>query len=166
MQYSAVERFVARTKALNAGFSPHAEDLASIATICRHLDGIPLAIELAAASAAALGIAQVSAGLHDRFAMLTRGHRAALPRQRTLRATLDWSHELLPDVEKQLLRRLAVFAGGFTVDSAAAVMADAGLDAAIVPDCIANLVMKSLIVLEPTAGATRWYLLETIRAYA
>jgi predicted ATPase/DNA-binding winged helix-turn-helix (wHTH) protein len=155
MQYSAVELFVARTKALNAGFSPHAEDLASIATICRHLDGIPLAIELAAASAAALGIAQVSAGLHDRFAMLTRGHRAALPRQRTLRATLDWSHELLPDVEKQLLRRLAVFAGGFTVDSAAAVMADAGLDAAIVPDCIANLVMKSLIVLEPTAGATR-----------
>ena len=166
MQYSAVELFVARTKALNAGFSPHAEDLASIAAICRRLDGMPLAIELAAASAAALGIAQVSAGLRDRFALLTRGRRTALPRQRTLRATLDWSYELLPETERRLLRRLGVFAGGFTVDSAAAVMADAGLDAAMVTDCIANLVTKSLIALDPTSGATRWTLLETIRAYA
>ncbi|MGB6543403.1 MAG: transcriptional regulator, partial [Xanthobacteraceae bacterium] len=166
MQYSAVELFVARTKALNAGFSPHAEDLASIAAICRHLDGMPLAIELAAASAAALGIAQVSAGLHDRFALLTRGRRMALPRQRTLRATLDWSYELLPEAERRLLRRLGVFAGGFTVDAAAAVMADAGLDAATVTDCIANLVTKSLIVLDPTPGVTRGSLLETIRAYA
>jgi predicted ATPase len=166
MQYSAVELFVARTKALNASFSPHAEDLASIAAICRHLDGIPLAIELAAASAAALGIAQVSAGLRDRFALLTRGRRTALPRQRTLRATLDWSYELLPETERRLLRRLSVFAGGFTIDSAAAVMADAGLDAATVTDCIANLVTKSLIILDPAPGATRWTLLETIRAYA
>ena len=166
MQYSAVELFVARTKALNAGSSPHAEDLASIAAICRHLDGMPLAIELAAASAAALGIEQVSAGLRDRFALLTRGRRTALPRQRTLRATLDWSHELLPETERRLLRRLSVFAGGFTVDSAAAVMADARLDAATVTDCIANLVTKSLIALDPTSGATRWTLLETIRAYA
>ncbi|HEY6831593.1 MAG TPA: winged helix-turn-helix domain-containing protein, partial [Pseudolabrys sp.] len=166
MQYSAVELFVARTKALNAGFSPDAEDLASIAAICRHLDGMPLAIELAAASAAALGIAQVSAGLRDRFALLTRGRRTALPRQRTLRATLDWSYELLPETERRLLRRLSVFAGGFTVDSAAVVMADAGLDTATVTDCIANLVTKSLIALDPTSGATRWTLLETIRAYA
>ena len=166
MQYSAVELFVARTKALNAGFSPHAEDLASIAAICRRLDGMPLAIELAAASAAALGIAQVSAGLHDRFALLTRGRRMALPRQRTLRATLDWSYELLPEAERRLLRRLGVFAGEFTVDAAAAVMADAGLDAATVTDCIANLVTKSLIVLDPTPGVTRGSLLETIRAYA
>ena len=166
MQYSAVELFVARTKALNAGFTPTAEDLASIATICRRLDGIPLAIEFAAASAAALGIAQVSAGLRDRFALLTRGRRTALPRQRTLRATLDWSHELLPETERRLLRRLAVFAGGFTVDSAAAVMADAGLDVAMVTDWIANLVTKSLIALDPTPGVTRWTLLETIRAYA
>jgi predicted ATPase/DNA-binding winged helix-turn-helix (wHTH) protein len=166
MQYSAVELFVARTKALNAGFSPTAEDLASIVAICRRLDGIPLAIELAAASAAALGITQVSAGLRDRFALLTRGRRTALPRQRTLRATLDWSYELLPETERRLLRRLGVFAGGFTVDSAAAVMADAGLDVATVTDCIANLVTKSLIALDPTSGATRWTLLETIRAYA
>ena len=166
MQYSAVELFVARTKALNPGFWLHAEGLASIATICQRLDGIPLAIELAAASAAALGIAQVSAGLRDRFALLTRGRRTALPRQRTLRATLDWSYELLPETERRLLRRLSVFAGGFTVNSAAAVMADAGLDATTVTDCIANLVTKSLIALDPTPGATRWTLLETIRAYA
>jgi predicted ATPase/DNA-binding winged helix-turn-helix (wHTH) protein len=166
LQYSAVELFVARTKALNAGFSPTTEDLASIATICRHLDGMPLAIELAAASAAALGIAQVSAGLRDRFALLTRGRRTALPRQRTLRATLDWSQELLPEAERRLLRRLAVFAGGFTVDAAAAIMADTGLDAAMVTDCIANLVTKSLIAMDPTPGVTRWTLLETIRAYA
>jgi predicted ATPase/DNA-binding winged helix-turn-helix (wHTH) protein len=166
LQYSAVELFVARTKALNAGFSPTAEDLASIAAICRHLDGMPLAIELAAASAAALGIAQVSTGLRDRFALLTRGRRTALPRQRTLRATLDWSYELLPGTERRLLRRLAVFAGGFTVESAAAVMTDAGLDATTVADSIANLVTKSLIALDPTPGAARWTLLETIRAYA
>jgi predicted ATPase len=166
MQYSAVELFVARTKALNAGFSPTAEDLASIAAICRRLDGIPLAIELAVASAAALGIAHVSAGLRDRFALLTRGRRTALPRHRTLRATLDWSHELLPETERRLLRRLAVFAGGFTVDAAATIMADAGPDAAMVADCIANLVTKSMIALDPTPGVTRWTLLETIRAYA
>ncbi len=122
MQYSAVELFVARTKALNAGFSPHAEDLASIATICRRLDGIPLAIEFAAARAAVLSVQGVAAGLRDRFALLTAGRRTALPRQRTLRATLDWSHELLPETERRLLRRLAVFPGGFTIDAAAAVM--------------------------------------------
>jgi predicted ATPase/DNA-binding winged helix-turn-helix (wHTH) protein len=166
MQYSAVELFVAKTKALNAGFSPHAKDLVSIATICRRLDGIPLAIEFAAARAAVLSVQLVAAGLHDRFALLTAGRRTALPRQRTLRATLDWSYELLPETERRLLRRLSVFAGGFTVDSAAAIMADAGLDTAIVTDCIANLVTKSLIALDPTPGVTRWYLLETIRAYA
>ena len=164
MQYSAVELFVARTKALNPGFSPTAEDLASVAAICRRLDGIPLAIELAAASAAALGIAHVSAGLHDRFALLTRGRRTALPRHRTLRATLDWSHDLLPATEQRLLRR-GVFPGGFTVD-AATIMADAGPDAAMVADCIANLVTKSMIALDPTPCVTRWTLLETIRAYA
>jgi predicted ATPase/DNA-binding winged helix-turn-helix (wHTH) protein len=166
MQYSAVELFVARTKALNADFTPTAEDLASIATICRHLDGIPLAIELAAASAAALGIEQVSAGLRDRFALLTRGRRTALPRQRTLRATLDWSHELLPDSERRMLRRLGVFAGGFTIDAAAAVMTDTGFDASAVLDGIANLISKSWVALDKSGGNARWALLETIRAYA
>ncbi|HUA54610.1 MAG TPA: hypothetical protein VMB81_20700, partial [Candidatus Sulfotelmatobacter sp.] len=90
----------------------------------------------------------------------------ALPRQRTLRAALDWSHELLPEAERRLLRRLAIFPAGFTVDAAAAVMTDTGLDAAAVTDGIANLVAKSLVALDKADGASRWYLLETIRAYA
>jgi predicted ATPase/DNA-binding winged helix-turn-helix (wHTH) protein len=166
MQYSAVELFVARTKALNAGFSPRAEDLASIATICRHLDGIPLAIEFAAARAAVLSVQGVAAGLRDRFALLTAGRRTALPRQRTLRATLDWSHELLPETERRLLRRLAVFPGGFTIDAAAAVMTDTGFDASAVLDGIANLVAKSWVALDKSGAGARWTLLETIRAYA
>jgi predicted ATPase/DNA-binding winged helix-turn-helix (wHTH) protein len=166
MQYSAVELFVARTKALNAGLSPDAEDLASIATICRRLDGIPLAIEFAAARTAVLGVQQVAAGLRDRFALLTAGRRTALPRHRTLRATLDWSHELLPDAERRLLRRLAVFPGGFTIDAATAVMTDTGFDASAVLDGIANLIAKSWVALDKSSAASRWTLLETIRAYA
>jgi predicted ATPase/DNA-binding winged helix-turn-helix (wHTH) protein len=166
MQYSAVELFVARTKALNAGFSPTAEDLASIATICRHLDGIPLAIEFAAARAAVLSVQGVAAGLRDRFALLTAGRRTALPRHRTLRATLDWSHELLPDAERWLLRRLAVFPAGFTIDAATAVMTDTGFDASAVLDGIGNLVAKSWVTLDKSGAGARWTLLETIRAYA
>jgi predicted ATPase/DNA-binding winged helix-turn-helix (wHTH) protein len=166
MQYSAVELFVARTKALNAGFVPTAEDLASIAAICRHLDGIPLAIEFAAARAAVLSVQGVAAGLHDRFALLTAGRRTALPRQRTLRATLDWSHELLPETERRLLRRLAVFPGGFTIDAAAAVMTDTGFDTSAALAGIANLVAKSWVALDKSGAAARWTLLETIRAYA
>jgi len=166
MQYSAVELFVARTKALNAGFTPTAEDLASIAAICRHLDGIPLAIEFAAARAAVLSVQGVSAGLRDRFALLTAGSRTALPPHRTLRATLDWSHELLPETERRLLRRLAVFPAGFTIDAATAVMTDTGFDASAMLDGIANLVAKSWVALDKSGGNARWTLLETIRAYA
>jgi predicted ATPase/DNA-binding winged helix-turn-helix (wHTH) protein len=166
MQYSAVELFVARTKALNAGFSPTAEDLASVAAICRHLDGMPLAIEFAAARAAVLSVQGVAAGLRDRFALLTAGRRTALPPHRTLRATFDWSHELLAETERQLLRRLAVFPGGFTVDAAAAVTTDTGFDASAVLDGIANLVAKSWVALDKSGAAARWSLLETIRAYA
>src|ERR1019366_4674966 len=126
--------FIARMNALDASFSPRAEELTSVVAICRHLDGIPLGIEFAAASSAMLGIASVAIGLRDRFALLTGGRRTALARQRTLRATLDWSHELLPDSEQQVFRRLAVFHGGFTVEAAVAVLADTGLDAAAVTD--------------------------------
>jgi predicted ATPase/DNA-binding winged helix-turn-helix (wHTH) protein len=166
MQYSAVELFVARTEALNAGFSPKAEDLASIATICRHLDGIPLAIEFAAARAAVLSVQGVAAGLRDRFALLTAGRRTALPRHRTLRATLDWSYELLPETERRLLRRLAVFPAGFTIDAAAAVMRHTGFDASAVLDGIANLIAKSWVAPDKSGAPARWTLLETIRAYA
>jgi predicted ATPase len=104
--------------------------------------------------------------LRDRFALLAAGRRTALPRHRTLRATLDWSHELLPDAERRLLRRLAVFAGGFTVDAATAVMTDTGFGGSAVLDGIANLVAKSWVALDKSGAAARWTLLETIRAYA
>jgi predicted ATPase/DNA-binding winged helix-turn-helix (wHTH) protein len=166
LRHSAVELFVTRAKELGSDSSSDTESLPAIAAICRHLDGIPLAIELAAARAAMLGVQQVAGGLHDRFALLNRGRRTALPRHRTLRATLDWSHGLLPEAERLLLRRLAIFPAGFTLNAAAAVMNDTGLDASAVTDGIANLVAKSLIMLDKPEGPTRWYLLETTRAYA
>src|SRR5258707_3241197 len=128
LQYSAVELFVARTKALNEGFSPHAEDLASIATICRRLDGIPLAIEFAAARTAVLSVQLVAAGLHDRFALLTVGRRTALPRHRTLRATLDWSHELLPETERRVVRGHGVFPRGINIEDRPAVISVHAID--------------------------------------
>jgi predicted ATPase/DNA-binding winged helix-turn-helix (wHTH) protein len=166
LAHSAVELFIARTKALDADFSSHTENLKAIATICRHLDGIPLAIEFAAARAAALGIEQVAVGLRDRFALLTTGRRTAVPRHGTLRATLDWSYELLPAAEQLLLRRLAIFAGGFSLDAATAVTSDTELDAPAVMDSTTNLVTKSLVELDKSEAPTRWRLLETIRTYA
>ncbi len=164
--HSAVELFVTRTQALDPDFVPRAEDLPSIAAICRHLDGMPLAIEFAAARAATLGVRQVTANLRDRFALLTRGRRTALPRHRTLRAVLDWRHDLLPEAERLLLRRLAIFPAGFTLEAVAAVMIDSGLGVTAVTDGIANLVAKSLVMPDKLETDTRWYLLETTRAYA
>ncbi len=165
LNHSAVELYIARTKALDEGFSPRAGELSSIGAICRHLDGIPLAIEFAAAHASTFGIEPVAARLHDRFALLTRGRRTALPRHRTLRAALDWSYELLSTTEQLLMRHLAVFSGGFTVEAAAAVVNDRAVDLSSVVEGIANLVAKSLVTLDRDT-ASRWYLLETIRAYA
>jgi non-specific serine/threonine protein kinase len=116
---SAVELLVARMLGLDSDFSPDSDGLAAIAAICRHLDGIPLAIEFAATRAAALGLEQVASRLDDRFTLLTGGRRTALPRHRTLRAMLDWSYELLPEAQRRLFRRLAVFPGGFTLEAAA-----------------------------------------------
>ena len=166
LRHSAVELFIARTKALGSDFSLQVETLPSVAAICRHLDGIPLAIEFAAARAAVLGVQQVASGLRDRFTLLTRGRRTALPRHQTLRATLDWSHELLPEAERLLLRRLAIFPAGFTLDAAAAVTADTGFDTAAVTDGVVNLVTKSLVMEDKSETSSRWYLPETIRAYA
>ena len=162
---SAVELFIARTKASDAGFSPHASELPNIGTICRHLDGIPLAIEFAAARASTFGVQSVFAHLRDRFSLLTSGRRTALPRHRTLRAVLDWSYELLPETEQRLLRHLAIFSDGFTVEAAAAVVDDGGTELSSIMDGIANLIAKSLVLLDRDTPS-RWYLLETIRAYA
>jgi predicted ATPase/DNA-binding winged helix-turn-helix (wHTH) protein len=164
--HSAAELLVARMRALDPDFSPDRDSLAAIAAICRHLDGIPLAIEFAATSAATLGLEQVASRLDDRFALLTRGRRSALPRHRTLRAALDWSYELLPEAERRLFRRLAVFPAGFTLEAAAAVAGDANDLNSAVLEGIANLVAKSLVTREGSVPTGRWRLLETIRAYA
>ena len=164
--HSAVELFIARAEAQGADFSWRAEILPTIAAICRHLDGIPLAIEFAAARASVLGIEEVAVSLRDRFATLTSGRRTAVPRHRTLRATLDWSYDLLPEYEQLLFRRLAIFPAGFTIDAAAAVVTDCALDDAMLRDGIANLVAKSLVAMDKAEGAGRWHMLETTRAYA
>jgi predicted ATPase/DNA-binding winged helix-turn-helix (wHTH) protein len=163
--HSAVELFVTRAKALDAGFSSQPADLPSIVEICRHLDGIPLAIEFAAARAAFVGIEQVAAGLRDRFALLTSGRRTAIPRHRTLRAALDWSYQLLSDEEQRLLRHLAVFPAGFAFEAAQAVGGIGRGGQSIVED-LSSLVSKSLCERVNPASPARWRLLETIRAYA
>jgi predicted ATPase len=137
-----------------------------IATICRRLDGIPLAIELAAARAAVLGIEEVAARLDDRFQLLTRGRRTALPRQQTLRAALDWSYELLPEPERVILRRLSVFAGNFALEAAAAVAAGHEIARSEVVEVLSDLVAKSLVLTEYNGRTERYRLLDTTRAYA
>ncbi len=165
LEHSAVQLFIARARSLHADFSAQGENLGVIAAICRRLDGIPLALEFAAARAATLGIRQVAGRLDDRFALFTGGRRTALPRHQTLRATLDWSYELLPEPERRLLRRLAIFPAGFTLEAATAVMSDSGNNMPVVIDGIPNLVAKSLVTMDGSAPGDRWRLLETIRAY-
>jgi predicted ATPase/DNA-binding winged helix-turn-helix (wHTH) protein len=164
--YSAVELFIARAEAQGLDSASHSDILPAIVGICRHLDGIPLAIEFAAARAAVLGVDEVAAGLRDRFTALTSGRRTAVQRHRTLQATLDWSYDLLPPDEQSLLRRLAVFPTDFTIEAVAAVMRGSGFDRAVVLYGIANLVAKSLVVLDKGDTSSRWRLLETVRAYA
>jgi predicted ATPase/DNA-binding winged helix-turn-helix (wHTH) protein len=166
LEHSAVQLFVSRVKALSSGFALRDADLPAVAAICRRLDGMPLAIEFAASRAATLGLEEVLGRLDDRFALLTGGRRTALPRHQTLRATLDWSYELLPEAERRLLCRLAVFTAGFTLEAATCVMSEPGDPEFDVVDGIANLVAKSLVVLDGAAVVTRWRLLETVRAYA
>lgn len=164
LQESAVQLFVVRTRALRTSFAPGAEDLAKIAAICRRLDGIPLALEFAAARAANLGIDTVLLRLDKRFELLSGGRRDQLPRHQTLRATLDWSYDLLPPEEQKLLCRLAMFPAGFTLDAAIAMM-DEDASRPDVIEILSNLVGKSLVSLDPSFEG-RWRLLETTRAYA
>jgi len=160
---SAVQLLVARIAALRSDFAPESGNLDAVGEICRHLDGIPLAIEFAAARSAALGVRQVAARLHDRFGLLTGGRRTALPRHQTLRATLDWSYELLPESERRLLCQVAIFPTAFTLEAATTV---ANATASTVADGISSLVSKSLLTLDGPVPRRRWRLLETIRAYA
>jgi predicted ATPase len=166
LQTAAVSLFVARSRAVEVRFSPDTRGAATIAAVCRRLDGIPLAIELAAARTATLGLDEVAARLDDRFRVLTGGHRTALPRQQTLRATLDWSYELLVPIERTVLHRLAIFAGGFTLEAASSVVTTEDFDAPAVVDILMNLAAKSLVVVEIADAGTQYRLLETTRAYA
>jgi predicted ATPase len=145
LRYGAVRLFLERARAMDPHFAPDRRSAAMIAAICRRLDGIPLAIELAAARFAALGIEGLAARLDDRFQLLTGGRRTALPRHQTLRATLDWSYELLPEPERAILRRLAVFAGVFSLQAAGAVVASPEVAPPEVVEGLSNLVAKSLV---------------------
>ncbi len=165
LKYGAVRLFVARARAAQRHFSTDRRILAAATAICRHLDGIPLAIELAAARVATLGAEGVAARLDDRFRLLTSGRRTALPRHQTLRATLDWSYDLLPASESLVLRRLSVFAGSFTLEAATTVAACAEITGSGVVDCVVNLVSKSLVAADVDGPEPRYRLLETTRAY-
>ena len=165
-QFEAVRLFVERGAAVQPGFAVTEANGAAIAEICQRLDGIPLAIELAAARIKVLSVEELRARLGDRFRVLTGGSRVALPRHRTLRATMDWSYGLLAAPERILLRRLAVFVGGWTLEAAEAVCGGDGIPEAEVLDHLAGLVDKSLVILEWPGDAGRYRMLETMRQYA
>jgi predicted ATPase len=165
-RFGAVRLFVVRSGARGVHISEDRRVAAAIAGICRQLDGIPLAIELAAARAATLGIEVLGAHLDDRFGLLTGGRRTALPRHQTLRATLDWSHGLLSEPERVILRRLAVFAGAFSMEAASAVAAAPERAQSNIVDDLSSLVAKSLVTVEVKGSVARYRLLDTTRAYA
>jgi predicted ATPase/DNA-binding SARP family transcriptional activator len=161
----AMQLFVERARSVLPSFALTATNSGAVAEICRRLDGIPLAIELAAARVRVLSPEQIAQRLDDAFRLLTGGSRTALPRHRTLRATMEWSFALLGAREQVLLRRLAIFAGSFTLDAAEAVCAGEPLGAEDILDGVSALVDRSLVVMEPGDGMARYRLLETVRQY-
>ncbi|RQZ39753.1 winged helix-turn-helix domain-containing protein [Burkholderia sp. Bp9099] len=163
---SAVQLFSARARAADPRFPLDERCLALMASVCRRLDGLPLAIELAAARAAVLGIDVLAAHLDDHFRLLTGGFRTALPRHQTLQAMYDWSYRLLDDAERLLLRWLGVFRDSFSIDAVRDIVGTKGLVDTALLDAIAGLVSKSLLSLESAHGAPRYRLLTTTRAYA
>ncbi|MGA7804101.1 ATP-binding protein [Bradyrhizobium sp.] len=165
LSYGAARLLLARIGALDSQFYPQDQHLSSIVAICRQLDGIPLAIEFAAARSATLGLHEVAERLGDRLGLLN-GRRRALPRHRTLRATIDWSYDLLTESERRLLRRVSIFPSGFKLNGAIAVMKDLDLPSGEVAEGVASLVDKSFAILGGKASPSRWRLLETTRAYA
>lgn len=166
VECEASRLFLDRAQAVNPGFSLTEKNASAILRICQRLDGIPLAIELAAARIRVLTVEQIAARLEDRFDLLTTGSRTALPRHQTLRAAIDWSYELLSSEESCLFRRLSVFAGGWTLEAAEAVCSDGDIQARQVLDLLSRLVDKSLVIMQVQRDAARYYFLETIRVYA
>lgn len=168
-QYEAVRLFIDRALLVAPHFVVDKDNAPHIAQICHRLDGIPLAIELAAARVKMMSMEQISKRLDDRFRLLTGGARTALPRQQTLRALIDWSYDHLAENEQLLLRRLSVFAGGWTLEAAEEICAGDGIDTYDVFDLLTQLVNKSLVVViaeGSQSGETRYRMLETIRQYA
>lgn len=165
IEYSAIALFAERAQAARDSFALTDENVAAVADICRRLDGIALAIELAAARVRVLSPTRLNDGLRARFRLLTGGSRTQLPRHQTLRALFDWSYDLLDEREKMLLRRVAVFAGSFSLDGAMATCADTGLDEVDALDLLASLVEKSLVNADTGGEMDRYYLLESTRQY-
>jgi non-specific serine/threonine protein kinase len=161
----SVRLFIDRARAVRPDFTITMSNATAVAEICLRLDGIPLAIELAAARAKALGPQEILSRLDDRFRLLTGGGRAVLPRQQTLRATIDWSYDLLTEPERALFRRLSVFAGGCTLAAAEVVGNARGSAAASVLDLLSHLVDKSLVIAREGGVESRYNLLETVRQY-
>jgi predicted ATPase/class 3 adenylate cyclase len=162
----AVRLFTDRARLSNPAFALDESTAPLVASICRRLDGIPLALELAAARLASMSLQQVSERLDQRFRLLTGGSRNAMPRQQTLQAAVDWSYGLLTPHEQQTLLRLSVFAGGFELDAAETVCTTDDIDAFDVADLLGSLVDKSLVIADHNPGTVRYRLLETIRQYA
>jgi predicted ATPase len=165
-QAEAVRLFAERAAAVKPEFAVTAQNAAPVAAAVRRLDGIALAIELAAARIAAMTPAELARRLQRSFAVLGAGRRGTLPHQQTLRATIDWSYQLLAEPEQRLLARLAVFAGGCTLDAAETVCGGDGIDPDTVFELLARLVARSLVVSEEHGPETRYRLLETIRQYS
>jgi predicted ATPase/class 3 adenylate cyclase/DNA-binding CsgD family transcriptional regulator len=162
----AVALFTDRARHARPDFAVNNDNAATVTEICRRLDGLPLAIELAAARVRALSLTEIVDTLHDRFRLLTGGARTAVRRQQTLRASVDWSHALLTASERVLFRRLAVFLGGFDLEAAQAVAGGGDVERYQVLDQLTLLVDKSLVVADDSRGRTRYRLLETVRQYA
>jgi predicted ATPase/class 3 adenylate cyclase/DNA-binding CsgD family transcriptional regulator len=162
----AIELFTDRARRALPDFAVADDNAATVTEICRRLDGMPLAIELAAARVRALTLDEILDGLHDRFRLLTGGARRSVRRQQTLHASVDWSHALLTETERVLFRRLAVFLGGFDLEAAHSVAGDDDAERYQVLDQLSLLVDKSLLTAENRSGRTRYRLLETVRQYA
>ncbi len=164
--YPATRLFIERAEATGARLDIDDAEAAVVTGICRKLDGVPLAIELAAGRVASHGLQKTAALLDERFSLLWPGRRTAPLRQKTLQATLDWSYSLLSDFERVVLRRLAVFVGDFSIDGALAIVTDDVIDEALVFGAIDSLVAKSMVATMPTGATMRYRLLDTTRAYA
>jgi predicted ATPase/class 3 adenylate cyclase len=164
--YEAIRLFVDRCAAFEPAFALTEENAADVLRICRRLDGVPLALELAAARVRVLSVHQVAQRLDDRFRLLTGGGRTVVARQQTLRALIDWSYDLLSEAERLLLRRLSVFVRGWRLEAAEAVCAGEGIEPEAMLDLLAHLVDKSLVVKQDRGGVARYTMLETVREYA